>query len=482
MADIWPINVEFGRNGRYIGRYMADKSQVLNFLRVQGDGWVSPAEIRRALGVPERTLRNWLGDLIDSRAVESRGERKGRRYRLRPESLTRAAVSTSVAAATPVTATHAIFSPDSQALIKRVEAPIYTRPPATYREEWLEAYVSNESAYLPKLVQEELAALGKRAPIYGRAGTYIQRIYNRLLIDFSYNSSRLEGNTYSLADTERLVIQGAAAPGKPNAERIMILNHKEAIRYLVQHVDTIEANEETVRTLHYLLADSLVAPGAAGQIRDEGVLVSGTTYAPLEGRERLTRLLLRVLEKARAITDPFEQSFFLLVHLSYLQPFIDVNKRTARLSSIIPLIRGDYVPQSFVDVDQDAYLKATIVVYELNKVGPLAEVYAWAYRRSCDRYDTHAQVVGFDEIAALYRTQRRALVTDLVRSRVPPDRVPAWITEHIPQSVEPQHREKFIADVLAELEHLDVSRIAGLGITREDLKAWQSLGGQRIQT
>jgi Fic family protein len=93
------------------------------------------------------------------------------------------------------------------------------------------------------------------------AGTYIQKIYNRLLIDLSYNSARLEGNTYSLADTEQLVLQGVAAQDKPNAERIMILNHKEAIRYLVQNVASLTATEETIRTLHHLLADRLVATG-----------------------------------------------------------------------------------------------------------------------------------------------------------------------------------------------------------------------------
>src|SRR5207244_10091929 len=156
---------------------------------------------------------------------------------------------------------------------------------------------------------------------------------------------------------------------KPNAERIMILNPNEAIAYLVRHIDTLQPDESTIRTLHYLLADSLVAPGAAGQIRDESIRVSSTTYAPLEGRERLARLLLSLLEKARAITNPFEQSFFLLVHISYLEAFVDVNKRTARLASIIPLIRGDYVPQSLVALDQHAYLSAPIAFSAISRAG-----------------------------------------------------------------------------------------------------------------
>ncbi len=454
---------------------MADKTILVPLFRANPESWLSLAAIKSATEkVPDRTLRNWLQELVKEGAVEARGERKGRRYRLRPGQMQGVAVATS-AAAERITASHEIFSPESLALIRRIEAPIYTRPPATYREDWLQSYVPNKSAYLSQERRTELAALGKRDPIFGTAGTYIKKIYDRLLIDFTFNSSRLEGNTYSLADTERLLLQGAAAPGKPNAERIMILNHKEAIAYLVRDVPALQVDEPTIRTLHYLLADSLVAPELAGQIREESVRVSGTTYAPLEGRERLTRLLDAVLATARAIADPFEQGFFLLVHISYLQPFIDVNKRTARLASIIPLIKGDYVPQSFVDADQDTYLKSTIAVYELNEVGPLADIYAWSYRRSCQRFDTTAMAVGFDEIAALYRPQRRAMVTDLVRSKILPDKAAEWVTEHVPVTVQPQHREKFISDVLAEIKHLDASRIRGLGITKEELEAWEQL-------
>ena len=449
---------------------MADKTDVTALLLNHGDAWTAPAQIQAVIDVPDRTLRNWLHALVEEGVVESQGERKGRRYRLRDRFMVREAGPPAATARAP---SQLVFSAESQKVIKRVEAPLYTRTPTTYREDWLKAYLPNKSAYLTSQRREELSELGKRAPIYGQAGTYIQKIYHRLLIDLTFNSSRLEGNTYTLVDTERLLLQGAGAPGKPNAERIMILNHKEAIDYLVRHAAALQADETTIRTLHYLLADSLVAPGAAGQIREDSIRVSGTTYAPIDGKDRLTRLLLSVLEKARAIADPFEQSLFLLVHISYLQAFIDVNKRAARLASIIPLIRGDYVPQSFVEVDQDAYLKSTIAVYELNEVGPLADLNAWSYRRSCQRYDTTLQVVGFDEIAALYRQSRRALVADLVRAKVPPGEVAGWINAHVPPNIEPQHLEKFLSDVFAEIQNLDASRIGGLGITRQELEAWR---------
>jgi hypothetical protein len=408
--------------------------------------------------------------------IERSGTRKGTRYRWKPTAKDAQRQPAVAAADTDAGSSTAqgelVFSPESEQLLKRIEAPIYTRPPVTYSEEWVASYIQNRTTYLTAAQRAKLHAQGKRSALYGQAGTYIQKIYNRLLIDLSYNSARLEGNTYTLADTEHLVIQGVSAPGKLDAERIMILNHKEAIRYLAQNARSLTPTEETVRTVHYLLSDSLVAPGMAGQIRSASIGVTGTTYSPLEGKERLTQLLNRVLDTARHIDDPFEQSFFLLGHIAYLQAFVDVNKRTARLASIIPLIAQDYVPQSFVDVSKNAYLKATFVFYELNDVRPLAELYCWAYQRSCVHFDTSVQVVGFDEIAARYRPLRRALVAELVRSLVPPQEIMSFIESRITDKVEPQHRDKFKQDVLAELDHLGVSRMGVLGITREQLEAW----------
>ena len=458
---------------------MADKHAIAQLLSQHSERWNSAAEIKAAVAdVPDRTLRRWLGELAHEGVIERSGSRKGTRYRWRPttkEEQQPPAVTADADAGRSTRQIQPIFSPAGTELLQRIDAPLYTRPPVTYSREWVASYVPNQSTYLTAEQRAQLHAQGKRSPLYGQAGTYIQKIYNRLLIDLSYNSARLEGNTYTLADTENLVIQGVSAQGKLDAERIMILNHREAIRYLAQNVLSLTLNEETIRTLHYLLSDSLVAPEMAGQIRSDSIGVTGTTHAPLEGKERLTQLLNQLLDTARRIDDPFEQSVFLLGHISYLQAFVDVNKRTARLASIIPLITQDYVPQSFADVNKDDYLKATIVFYELNDARPLAELYCWAYRRSCLHFDTAVQVVGFDEIAALYRPLRRALVAELVRTLVPPEEIMGFIEARITDQVQSQHRDKFKQDVLAELHHLDISRMGGLGITREQLEAWLNL-------
>ena len=454
---------------------MSGKNRLAEYLQFHLMAWCKLSDIKKTVeGVPDRTLRRWLAELVSKGSVERVGNNKGTRYRwLAPanESVhtiaqTQSSFNTSLFSDTQC------FSDTSRQFLRRVQAPLYTRSPVTYSEQWLNDYIPNQTFYLTASQRTSLHQQGKRRGIQGQAGTYIQKIYNRLLIDLSYNSARLEGNTYTLADTEQLLLKGVSAGGKFNEERVMILNHKEAIRYVVQNTQTLMPNEETIRTLHYLLADGLVAPGMAGQIRDESIGISGTTYAPLDGKNRLSRLLTVVLEKACSIEDPFEQSFFLLGHIAYLQAFVDVNKRTSRLAAIIPLIAHDYVPQSFIDVNKTDYLAAMICFYEFNEVGPLAQLYCWSYLRACQYYDTAVEVVGFDEIAVLYRSQRRQMLANIVTSMMKKQQVIDYLKTQLPKDVKPNHIEKFKHDVMEELKYLDISRIAGLGITKIQLQNW----------
>jgi Fic family protein len=457
---------------------MADKETLKDYFGHHDRQWLSAAQAREALpGVPERTLRNWLFSLVQEGTLERTGKKKGVRYRLigSPTNVGSEHSAPDSTATTATADTHEsteVFSAAAVDILRRVDQPLYMRPPVTYSDDWVRSYIPNLTFYLTEAQRNRLRQRGKRPFIQGRAGTYIQKIYNRLLIDLSYNSSRLEGNTYSLADTERLVIKGIGAEGKLKEEQVMILNHKEAIRYLAQNAPHQNPDEETIRTLHYLLADGLVAPELAGQIRNDGVLVSGTTYVPLEGRERLEERLQNLLRLAAGIQDPFEQSFFLLGHISYLQAFIDVNKRVARLASIIPLIRNDYIPQSFVDANKNDYTNALACFYEFKEVLPLAELYVWSYLRSCQHYDTSVQVLGFDEIAVLYRPQRRALIGEIVKSLIAMSAVPDFLSAHIPREIKPEHREKFQDDVMTDLKQLDVTRLPGLGVDRAGLQAW----------
>ena len=139
----------------------------------------------------------------------------------------------------------------------------------------------------------------------------------------------------------------------------------------------MEVSCNVICTLHYLLSDGLVEPSEAGKVRKYGVRIGGSTYIPFENPRKLEQQLEKIARRAALIKDPYEQSIFLLVHISYLQAFTDVNKRTARLSANIPLIQGNLVPLAFNDVRVEDYMSAMIAVYELQDMRPLVDLYVF---------------------------------------------------------------------------------------------------------
>jgi len=144
---------------------------------------------------------------------------------------------------------------------------------------------------------------------------------------------------------------GREAAGKDHREAQMILNHKAAIELLVEQAEDIGLNSFTFFNLHALLSENLLAdPSESGRLRQRIVEVSGTVFHPLDIPQQIDRYFRMILDKADAIEDPFEQAFFIMAHIPYLQPFVDVNKRVSRLGANIPLIRRNLCPLSFIDV------------------------------------------------------------------------------------------------------------------------------------
>lgn len=421
---------------------------------------ISLPELLEKLGnsYTARSVRRWLAGMISEGLVEKSGIKRGTKYRV----IHRANRSIG----------SSCFSSESAQIIDRVRRPIYERIPVTYNFDWFNAYEPNVTFYIPSNFRMQLHKAGERSKRNDPAGTYAHQIFNRLLIDLSYNSSRLEGNTYSLLETERLVIEGASAEGKLEAEKIMILNHKEAIRYLVDSAPKLDVTRETICTLHYLLADGLVEMGYAGKVRDHGVHISGSTYIPYEEPKKLQTQLDRITKKAALIEDPFEQSLFLLIHISYLQAFSDVNKRTARLSANIPLIKNNLVPLSFNDVERSDYASALISIYELQAQRPILDLYIFSYMRTCAAYDSTVNSIGFDEVRVRYRQQRRALIREIILNKLVGAPLKEYITSQTQKLVKEEDRDDFLGDILEDLKYIDTIRLVGLGVTPEQLNAW----------
>ena len=306
------------------------------------------------------------------------------------------------------------------------------------------------------------------------AGTYARKIYSRLLIDLSWNSSRLEGNTYSLLETERLLELGEAAEGKDALEAQMILNHKSAIELLVEQAEEVGFNRYTILNLHALLSDNLLAdPQACGRLRTIAVGVGGTVYHPLEVPQLINECFQEVLETAAAISDPFEQAFFAMVHLAYLQAFEDVNKRVSRLAANIPLIRENLCPLSFVDVPERAYIDGVLGVYELNRIELLRDVFVWAYQRSCARYSAVRQSLGEpDPFRLRYRTLVAESIAEIVRGNMDKKAATASIKQRAMEDVPQEDQARFIEVVETEVMSLHEGNIARYRLRPAEYQIW----------
>lgn len=416
-----------------------------------------------ALGLPKRTLQRRL----DSPEFTSAGKGKATVYRLAqpvPD-------APRAAAPEPVVIPLSPAGTELQALVGR---PVTAREPVGYRHEFLNAYRPNETFYLTVAERERLAELGRTNEPNQPAGTHAQHILNRLLIDLSWNSSRLEGNTYSLLDTQRLIEFGETAEGKNAAEAQMILNHKEAIEFLVQSANDIGFDRATILNLHAKLADNLLDdPTAVGRLRRIAVGIGGSVYHPLAVPQLIEEYFDQVLATARVVRDPFEQAFFVMVQLPYLQPFDDVNKRVSRLAANIPLIRTNLSPISFADVPQAVYTEAMLAVYELNRVELLQDVFLWAYERSARRYAAIRQTLGEpDPFRLRHRQALKLLVAEVIKAKLTKKSAAKYVAQWAAKEIAEGERARFIETAETELMALHEGNYARYPVRPSEFEEW----------
>lgn len=356
---------------------------------------------------------------------------------------------------------------------RAVRRPLTERTAVGYMREFLDAYRPNEINYLTKSTVAHLTRIGSTPDSERPAGTYARHVLDRLLVDLSWASSRLEGNTYSLLDTRRLVEEGQVAEGKDAAETQMILNHKAAIEFLVNSAEELTFDRQTILNLHALLSDNLLSdPGASGRLRSISVGVHHSVYRPLETPQLIEECFQQVVDTAVAIREPFEQAFFAMVHLPYLQPFEDVNKRVSRLAANIPLARHNLCPLSFVDVPERAYVDGLLGVYELNRVELLRDVFVWAYERSAQSYAAIRQSLGEpDRFKLRFRNELTEVIGDIVRRRARPivEEVTAAAAERVP----PEHLDDFVRMSVKELESLHEGNYARFRLRPSEYQAWR---------
>ena len=422
--------------------------------------------------VPRRTLQRYLATLTSSGRLIAVGDARARIYRRAPP-VHAVAEPTATYRAEGATTPTIPLSKTGNDVRRQVRRPIAQRTPVGYARDFLAGYVPNQTTYLSASTREKLHGLGRPPGTDRYAGTYARQILNRLLIDLSWSSSRLEGNTYNRLDTQNLIEFGRAAEGKDRLEAQMILNHKAAIEMLVDQAEEIAFNRYTVQNLHALLADNLLPDaGAGGRIRRIEVGISGSVFHPLAIPQQIEEFFDLFLTKAALIEDPFEQAFFAMVQLPYLQPFEDVNKRVSRLAANIPLIKQNLAPLSFVDVPTADYIEGTLGVYELNRVELLRDVFVWAYERSCRRYTVIRDVLPDpDPLRLRYRETLQQLIGEIIRGRMLRSDTDA-LKRVVQQRVSADEVDAVVALVVNELYQLHEGNIARYRLRPSEFSEW----------
>ena len=263
----------------------------------------------------------------------------------------------------------------------------FLRPKIWYNPDFLRSYIPNTSTFLWENNYKKIRELTEKKIILNSYDYKSQmRTIETLLIDLSFASSKLEGNTYSYLDTEVLIKYWKNADNKTSVETQMILNHKNVLKYIIEERKNITLSRKTFFEVHTLLAKNLLNDSYLGNIRSHEVKIGASTYSPLSSQSELSIEFDIFLEKLTQIKNPYEQSLFILVFIPYFQIFFDVNKRTSRITCNIPLITHWLPPISLLQVDERDYIDGILWIYELNDISLMANIFTNNYLLNYERY------------------------------------------------------------------------------------------------
>lgn len=299
------------------------------------------------------TVKRALQTLIAEELIRSVGKGKGTKYELSPAYFVLAPIDVEAYFEREIDERN-IRSEFNLNLIEQVlsEADLFTKEEIEHLNALQEKFSKNTA----DLSSEEF-----------------NREFERLAIDLSWKSSQIEGNTYSLLETEQLLKEQQTAAGKTKDEATMLLNHKEVLDFILSNNDYVRPlTIARIEDLHSILIKDL---NVGRNIRKRRVGISGTNYKPLDNEFQIREALQAMCELVNKKTNIFEKALLVLVLISYIQAFEDGNKRTARIISNAILMNESYCPISFRTIDSIEYKKAMLIFYEQNNINPFKQIF-----------------------------------------------------------------------------------------------------------
>lgn len=326
---------------------------ILNF--IQNNPLISSKDIYIGLAesLSYATVKRFLSKLSQEGLVITSGKGKGTKYGISP--------------------TYKLFHPinvdayfiDEQDQREIKDAFNYSLITDTLAQ--VSIFTLQEKKYLDQLHQKFISNISKLSP-----STYNKEL-ERLAIDLSWKSSQIEGNTYSLLETERLLKERETASGKPKDDATMLLNHKEALNFIIEHPDyAVPLSIRSIEDIHSILVRDL---GVDRNIRQSRVGITGTNYTPLDNEYQIREALEAMCKLINEKENPLEKSLLSLLLLSYIQAFGDGNKRTARIVSNAILMASGYCPISYRTVDSIEYKEAMLIFYEQNNICAFKQIF-----------------------------------------------------------------------------------------------------------
>lgn len=230
----------------------------------------------------------------------------------------------------------------------------------------------------------ETATAAYKKRIMGISDTIAKKELERLVIELSWKSSKIEGNTYTLLDTEKLILENKVAPGRSKNETQMILNHKDAFNYIHSHSKQFQTiTRKNLEELHSIIVKDL---NVSSGFRSKAVGITGSIYKPLDNIYQITEAVEGLSRTVSKYKNPYRKALLALLGISYIQPFEDGNKRTARLMTNALLISHSLAPLSYRSVDEEEYKAAVLVFYELNSIMPMKKVFIEQYEFAAQNY------------------------------------------------------------------------------------------------
>lgn len=340
------------------------EEQIINFIKKTGE--CSSKEIFDEIGlsVSYATLKRLLTKLISSNYITTKGQGKGTKYLISPA--------------------YQVIQPID--IDKYYEREIDERK---IKEGFNFQIINDVLAKNSVFTESELQKLNDLQKIFSNnisqlSDTQYKKEFERLAIDLSWKSSQIEGNTYSLLETERLLKEKETAAGKTKEEAVMLLNHKDALDFIIETPDYLNPlSVSKIEDIHSILVKEL---DVERNLRKRRVGISGTNYKPLDNQFQISEALKDSCDLINKKSSVFEKALMALVLISYIQPFMDGNKRTARIVSNAILMNEKYCPLSFRTVDSIDYKKAMLLFYEQNNISNFKEIFIDQFEFAVNTY------------------------------------------------------------------------------------------------